>query len=899
MRFRADRYREMRSLVRPDFERDVEEELRHHVEQSIADGVATGLSEEQARERALRRFGDVDRYRRDTVAVDERAKREEKRMQLFDAIRRETVHAWRSLLHTPLFFVVALLTLAVGIGATSSIYTLLDSIVLRPLSYPEPDRLVQVRHAVPGIQADMRFQSAVAQYYYYAADNRVFASLGAASPGTYALAEGGAAERVDGAAVTASLLDVFGVRTVLGRPLTSADEAAGATDVVLLSHELWRSAFDGDPGVLNRQVRINGVPRTVVGVVAPGARLPYVETLLWVPLQLDRSAPAENSHWLETYARLRPGVTTEAAQRDVARMVARLPELFPSAYSERFMRESGFSAVVTSVRSELLGGIERVLWMLLAAVLLVLLIAAANVANLFLVRTESRRREIALRSSLGAERAHLAVQYLAEALTLSLLAAGLGLVFAWLGTRLLVAGAPSGIPRVHEIGMSARVVLVALATAVLAGLVFGLFPVLRASVDYNALREGGRGLTASRRQHFARNALVAGQMAMALVLLAAGALLLQSYVNLRRVDDGIREAGVLTFEVSAPYSRYGEHADVHRFYRELTQRLSVLPGVESVGGTVLLPFGGGSHCAYTTAEGVTANDSDRGCVPTPQVLPGYFEAMGIRVRGETFDWGMMDRREGVAVISRALADRLFPGVDPIGRGIMSYRDGPPWYRIIGVAEDVRHDGYHKPPIQAVYYPQMPMDMEGTWMPARSMTMTLRTRHAEPDALARSLRQVMRELDPEVPVANIRTMGDVIARSDAVARTSFTLLLLSVAAVMALFLSVVGLYGVISYVVAQRRSEIGVRLALGARADQVRLMVLAQSLRVVLLGVAIGLPAAFFGGRLLRSLLFGVTPADPATLLGVALALVFVAGGASYIPALRAAAVPPMQVLRED
>lgn len=901
-----DRYRALRSLLSATrVEDDVDEELALHVQLRTADLMASGMTEEAAREEALRRFGDIATYRGETCAIDESILKEQRRMEVIDAVRRETRHSMRSLLRAPVFTVVAVITLGLGIGTTTAIYTLLDAVVLRPLPYPEPDRLVQINHAVPLVQEGQEWGNSIGSFLHYDEANGSFEPLAAASRATFNVSGDGEAERLDGARASASLFDVLGARIAHGRVFTVEEDQPGADWVVVLSHEFWQSRYDGDPGVIGSTINLNAIPATVVGVLEPGLSLPNHDTNVWLPLQMNRANADINAHTaFTTYARLRAGVMPEAAQSDLRRLSQDLPTLLPNAYGGNWIERTGFEPLVHPLRSVVLGGvgggrvgIDSVLWLLLGAVSLVLLIACANVANLMLVRAEARRRELTLRSALGAERAHMAVHYLTESMLLTCAAALLGIALAWGGVQLLLANAPATLPRIGDVGLSSSSVVFALGVSIVTGLLFGLVPVVRARVDFGELRESGRGMTASRERQFARNTLVVVQVGMALVLLAAGALMLESFLNLRNVRPGIDPDDVLTFNITLPLARYRDEATVFRFHQELAQRLNAVGGVEQVSGTSNLPLAGSGGCAHTIGEGSDSN----GCVPTVHVLPGYFETLGIPVTGATPTWSELEQRAGGAVISRALADRLWPGADPIGRRIISYQDGPPWYTITGIADDVLSDGLDQPPIQAIYYPTRKPAGNEYWGPdaMRTLTLVVRAGIDRPETLTSTVRSIVREIDAEVPLANVRTMHDVIMSSEKMARTSFTMMLLGIAAVIALFLSAVGLYGVIAYLVGRRRAEIGVRMALGARVTEVARLVIMQSVRLAAVGIVIGIAASLIVTRSLSSLVWGVEPADPGTLAAVSVLLLAVAVLASALPAWRAARTHPTDALRSD
>jgi putative ABC transport system permease protein len=900
-----DRYRELRTLLRPDrLQDDVDEELAFHIEERIAELRASGLDESAAREQALRRFGDVTRFRAETCEIDRSTQREQRRMEIFDAVRRETQQSLRALLRTPVFTTVAVLTLGLGIGATTAIFSLLDSIVLRPLPYPEPDRLVQISHAVPGIQEGQEWGNSIGSYLHYREANASFQEFGAAAAATFTVSGEGEAERMGAATVSESLFRVLGARAAVGRLFTAEEDRPGEDRVVLLSHEIWQSRYSGDPDIIGRTININAVPIPVVGVLQPGFSLPEHETHFWLPLQMDPARADINQHLMfTTYARLLPGVSPEAAQADLQRLLANLPELYPNAYGGTWLERTGFAPRVHALRDVVLGGtggragIDRVLWMLLGAVSLVLLIACANVANLMMVRAEARRRELTVRSALGAERAHLALNYLTESMLFTAAAALLGIVLAYGGIQLLLATAPATLPRLADVGLSANALIFAIGVSLATGIIFGLGPAIRSSYDFGELRESGRGATVSRRRQFARNGLVVGQVALALILLAAGGLMLQSFLNLRSVQTGLDGERVLTFNVTLPWARYQDEAAVFQFQRDFVEGLQGVPGVEVAGATSSLPLAGAGGCSHTVGE----NSTSGGCVPTVFVLPGYFEALGIHVRGATPTWSDLERRADGAVISQALAERLWPGEDPVGRRLISFQDGPPWYTVVGVAADVRADGLDQPPVQAVYYPVRRPDAEGYWGPnaQRSMGFVVRTTLDRPELLTPAVRGLLREMDPEVPLSLSRTMPDVIMSSPTMARTSFTMLLLGLAAFMALFLSAVGLYGVIAYLVGRRRAEIGVRMALGARVSEVARMVVLQSVRLAALGIVVGVGGALILTSSLQSLLYDVVPADPFILALVSIVLLMVAVMASAVPASRAARTDPSEALRAD
>ncbi|NOT07523.1 MAG: ABC transporter permease [Gemmatimonadales bacterium] len=894
---------------------EVDEELACHLAERAEQFMAEGMPRAQAMEEALSRFGNYDRYRRETTTIHEVAMRKRGRFELLAALRREMGHSARVLLRTPAFSVIALVTLALGIGATTAIFAVLDAVVLRPLPYRDAGRLVSVLHpaVVPG-SGPSKWGLSQAGYFHLKENNRTLADAGVYTSNTATLLGEGPAEVIRVGRVTASLFTTLQARPALGRLLLAADDTPGGPATAVLSYEFWRRRFGGVPNVIGKSLTTNWGVFEIVGVSEPGFVLPKPGPFasmtdlsgfgvdLWVALQLNPAARPVNSHQFAGVGRLRDGATVEQAQRDLQSLTDQFPALFPSAYSEAFVREYHFGMGVEPLRDEVLGAsLARTLWVLFGAVGLVLLIAGANVANLFLVRAEARRRETAVRTALGADGVQMAAHFLSESLLLTLIAGALGLGIARLGLGVMLALAPGDIPRLSHVSLGWISVAFAAAVSLAAGLVFGSLPMSRSGLDIATLREGSRGLTPARGRQRVRSALVVGQVALAMVLLAAAGLMLRSFAVLRSIEPGLDPRGVLVVKASIPSREYPTIDSAVAFHREVLDRLAALPGVTQVGAANLLPlrdFGVG--CAVVFREGVPYGEREEPpCVSTPRATPGFFEAMSIRVTGRTPTWTDVDQHTGAAVITRALAERLWPGEDPVGKGINSNGPGPesPFYRIVGVIGELRAHGLDQPPTEAIFYTAVTLQPQARGESMNSVNYVLRTTLADPTSLVTPIRKILNELNPNVPLIAPQPMEVVVERS--VARRSFIMTLLGVAGGMALLLSAVGIYGVISYLVTQRRSEIGVRMALGARASQVSSLVVFQSLRLVALGVALGTVGALFGTRVLESLLFGVSATDPAVLAAVAGVLLAIAAMASLGPAWRAARVQPVEVLRGE
>jgi len=811
----------------------------------------------------------------------------------------------RGLRRSPGFFLLAILTLGLGIGANAAIFTVVDAVLIRPLPYPEPERLVSVMHTAPGVGFDV-LEHSDATWLLYRKHNKVLEDLGIFWDGSVALTGGREPERVGAAGMSPSVFGILRVPPALGRSLIEEDGGPGGEPVLVLSHGLWQRLFSGDPEALGKTLRVDGVSRRVVGVMPEGFHFPAADTELWLPLVVDPANLSVSNFNYPGIGRLRPGVSIEQAGRDLSALVWRIPEL-GGEINRGMLEQARMAMIVRPYRDEMVGDLARTLWLLLGSVGIILLIAGANVANLYLVRAEGRQREVAVRTAIGATRGEIARVFLGESVGLALVGGLAGLALAAAGVRLLLALKPEGIPRLEEVGIDGAVVAFTLLLSLLMGLFIGGLAVLRyGSPDLvPALKEGGRGGTAGKARHRARQGLVVAQVALALLLLVGAGLMLKSFWGLAGVDPGVKPEGVLTLRLDLPESEYPDVHVTARFVDRLLEKVRAIPGVERAGTINVLPLTGfRDNSAHSIEDHPLPPDTVPPVLGTRFISPGYFEAMGIPLlAGRGFDRIDPQKRSAEVLVSKSVADRFWPGRSPLGRRLTPGlpKDGR-WATIVGVVGDVREEGLHKPVAEAVYYPLVRLDLEGEgqeeWVP-RSFSLVVQgiRGDGDPMSLARPVQQAIWSLNPNLPLAQVRSMEQVVERS--MARTSFTLLLLAIGAAVALLLGAVGIYGVISYVVSQRTQEIGVRMALGAKRADVSGMILKEGLALALLGIGLGLAGALGITRFMRALLFEVSTTDPATFAAVPLLLAAVALLASYLPARRAAGVEPLEAIRYE
>jgi predicted permease len=818
-------------------------------------------------------------------------------------------HAWRSLRRAPLFSVTVVLALTLGIGSAAAIFAIVNAVLLRPLPYGHPDRLVGAWHDLPPISLLHANQTA-GTYRTYKKFATSIAGIGLYNDGSANVTDpDGRAdpERMTTASVTVEVIPLLEVSPILGRTFSEAEDAPKGPNVALISEGLWRSRFGGTRDVIGKKLVVYGRSTEIIGVMPSSFRFPSANTQLWLPQQIDPNAPYPGGFNHAGIARLKPGVTIDAAQRDFANVLPRIvdvsPMLAPGITTRVLLDQAKPVPRLIPMRDDLVGDVARTLWIVAATAGLVLLVTCANVANLLLVRADARHRELSVRAALGAGRGRIMTHFFTESALLAAISSILGIAVAYVAIRLLVAAGPAEIPRLAEVHVDATVIVFTLVVAALVAVACSAIPAIRfmRGDALSGLRDGGRGGTAGGHRQRARSALVAAQMAFALVVLAASGLLLRSFKHLHAVRPGFTPDGVATLWLALPASRYANDTSVVRFYLQLTERTAQLPMVTAAGvasGVPLQPNGINQDPFYVEGDAGTATK-----IPPLEIYrtvdAGYFKTLGIPLlAGRMFD--RIDRQRGdEAIISSETSIRFFH--DSTGRAAIGkrFRELPSgaWNTVIGVVGSVRDTSLQAGPTRAVYYPQsVGKDTTVRDAPARTMALVARTT-GDVAVTTRAMQSLVRELDPTLPTFRVASLRDVTEAS--IARLSFTLTVLGVAAAVTLILGIVGLYGVIAYVVTLRTRELGVRIALGAQPRAVATMVTRQGLVLSGVGIAIGLALIVIVARFLRSFLYEVAPTDPVTLGGAAGTLIAFALLASWIPARRAARVDPTEALRAD
>jgi len=892
-----------RRFWRPRVERDVDDELAFHLAARADLYEQRGLDPQSARDAARARFGDVDDVRDRCITLSNERERRMKRLELWMSARQHARYAVRRLLAAPGFSAAVVLMLALGIGATTTVFGVVDGILLRPLPFREPDRLVSLAHTiqVSGISKIDLSDATVLLYQRHA--THAFESIAAYRTADANVGVAGAdammAERVSTAAVTSSLFSVLRVTPMRGRVFGPDDDRPDAPGVALIGAALWKRKFGGDPGIVGKRIIVDGVNREVVGVMPDGFAYPASSTSAWVPLGFDPAKTNVGSFNFKGVARLRAGFTADAGARELAQVLPRLFDEFASEIPRKMFDQAHVTPVVQPLRDAIVGDVGRLLWILLGAVALLLAIACANVASLFLVRAEGAQRDIAIRMALGAGRSAVVTQYLAEALVLAAAGGAGGVLLALLGVRALrLAPAGADLPRLAEVGIDTRVIWFALGVTAMSALAVSLLPVLRSRrvAPGVVLKESSRSATVGRDRQRARSALVVAQVALALVLVAGSTLMARSFSELRDVKPGFDPRGVLTVRVALPRATYT--TDVLRMgvFDRVIERAGALPGVTSAAITDWIPLTDDHNDGVITMEDhPLPPDAVPPDHPITYASPGYFKTLGIPlVTGRTFERADAARPSLEAIVSRSFAERYWKGESAIGKRIRSDLSGP-WSTVVGVAADVHMESLEKPAEQLVYFPLVTPNKDGPSVPA-GVAITLRT-SGDPASLAPAMRAIIHEIDPTLPTFDEQPMSARVA--GAAARTRFVLLMLGAASAIALAMGMVGLYGVLAYGVTLRRREIGVRMALGATVRDVTRMIARRGIALAALGIAAGLLGALAATRFMQGLLYGVSPTDPIALVGTCALLFVVAVIASWLPARRAATLDPMEALRND
>lgn len=813
----------------------------------------------------------------------------------------------RRLRRAPLFTAITLLTLAIGVGANTVIFSVVENVLLKPLPYPQADRLIGVWHKAPGINIP-ELNIAPFLYFIDREQSTTLEDIGVYNGDAVSVTGTGQPEHVNGFDVTDGTLPILGAKPVLGRLFTRQDDSPHAPKTVVISYAYWQSHFGGASSVIGHNLSLDGVSHQVIGVLPRNFHLlDDTKAQLYMPMQWDRSKTKLGNFSYEAVARLKPGVTLDQASADLTRLIPIAIRSFPApeGFSAGIFEKAGLSMNLRPLKKDVIGDIGNVLWVLMGSIALVLLVACANVANLLLVRIEGRRQELAIRAALGAGRGSITSAILTESLILGFSGSLLGLALAYGALRALVAAAPTGLPRLNEIGIDLPVLGFTFALALFVSFVIGLLPVFKFSGirATTGLREGGRALSQSRERHRARKTLVVIQVALALVLLICSGLMIRTFQALAHISPGFQNPQSLeSFNLYIPEMQVpdGQEERVIRMEQAIRDKLAAIPGVSAVGMTTSVPLSGSYSMDPVMAADRTYKDGEMAPIRRfVFVSPGYFSTMGTPiVAGRDLTWDETYQHRPVAIISENFAREYWGSTAAaLGKKIrVSTTDD--WYEVIGIAGNVYHDGVNKPASSSVYWSLQQVNFEGTKMQVRrGLSYVVRSDRAGSSAFMAQVQQAVWSVNPDLPLADATTLGTLYTKS--MARTSFTLVMLCVAGAMALLLGIIGIYGVISYAVSQRTREIGIRMALGAQRDALTNLFVRQGLMLAGIGAAVGIGVAFAVMRLMSSLLYHVSPMDPWTYSVATAAVVGVAWLACYLPSRRAAAVNPVNALRAE
>lgn len=893
-----------RFFGRDRWDRERREELESYLEIEIDDNLARGMNPEDARAAAQRKLGNRTLIREEIYAMNT--------IEFLNSLTRDIRYALRALRRNSTFAAVTLLTLGVGIGANTAVFSLVNGILLKPLSYPNAGRLVAVANSAPGagglasVSGDLKLSASM--YFTYADQNRTFDALGVWNSGSATVTGLAEPEQVRAVYVSYGTLEALGVQPETGRWLSADDQRPDGASRVMLGYGYWQHRFGGDQNVIGRNITVNAKPREIVGVMPRGFRFLNNESDLILPMGFNRSGLRLPGFGLDCIGRLKPGVGISDATADLATLVPVWMSSWPAApgVNPRVYENWRISPLIRPLKKEVVGSIGNALWVVMGTIGVVMLIVCANVANLMLVRCESRQQELAVRMALGAGRARIVRELLVESGILGILGGFLGLAIGWGALRLLAALNPVGLPRLDEISMDGASMLFALALSIFSGMFFGSIPAWKhaGSRPPLTLRGGGRNSSQSRERHRARNTLAVVQVALAMVLLVGAGLMIRTFQELRKVQPGFTGADqIQNVRIGIPVPVEPSAERVVRMENDMVERLAAIPGVKAVGFASESPMQNeGTGWDAIRAEGQAELGQD---IPPMRlfrsVSPGVFQAEGTRlIAGRAYEWTDLYGVRPYVMISENLARELWR--DPraaVGKRLAASLPGSPWREVIGVVEDVRYNGVDQPAPAIVYWPSYGESFySGTSKDVlRGLTFAIRSDRAGTENFLNQVNQAIWSVNPNLAIASVRTMQDLYNKS--MARSTFTLVMLGIAGAIALLLGILGIYGVISYTASQRIREIGIRLALGAQQGELLKMFVQQGLILAAVGVAGGAIAAMMLTRLMKALLFAISPLDPLTYIAVALVLAAASCLASYLPARRASQVDPVEALRTE
>lgn len=881
---------------------DISVSIQEHIDERTDELMEEGMSRDEAERTARRTFGNV-------ALLRERS-REVWQWQTLESLLADLKHICRRLARSPGFAITVVLTLAIGIGANTAVFSVLNSVLLRPLAYPEAQQLVSLHLNAPGAPGLAEFRSELrlspSMYFTFAAHNRVFQSMGVWGPGTASITGLAQPEQVNTAQISGGILETLNVPAFTGQWLSAADQDSHGLGRVMLSYGYWQRRFGGDLSVVGRTLSVNSQPRVIAGVMPRGFKIVDHDFDLLVPLAFDPVKEPLGGFAYRGIGRLKPGVAIPQANADLASLLNLWMETWsngPGTDPHWYLRWK-ITPALQPLKEIVVGSIQTVLWVVMGTIGVVMLIACTNVANLLLVRADARQQELAIRSALGAGRWRVARELLLESLTLGLLGGAAGVAVAYAGLHLLTGLGPVELPRLNEISLDSRSIAFTLILSVLSGLIFGAIPALRyaPSRQRATLLGAMRTTSISRERQRGRNSLVIAQVSMALVLLIGAVLMIRTFVAMRDVDPGFSgPASLQVMRLSILETLVHDSTTAVRMQNRILDKLAAIPGVSSVGFAASVPMSGAEPAwDQILLEGKDLEGESAPMRLYNYVSPGYFRTSGTRlVAGRDFTWAEIYGVRPIGIISEGLARELWGSpIAALGKRFKQY-PAMPWHEVVGVVQDVRENGVDQVSPATVYWPSLMGDTSapeklGAW---RTVYFAIRTDRAGAQTFINEMQQAVWSVNSNLPVASISTMQDIYGQS--MARTSFTLVMLAIAGTMALALGILGIYGVISYAVSQRTREIGIRMALGAKKSELVWMFVRSALVLTAVGTAVGLGAAAALMRLMRTLLFGVSPLDPITFAAVPVALVVAAALASYLPARRTAAINPVEALRAE